>query len=53
MIVKNKQTAEDRAFWAYCEAVAGEVSLWPKWMRGVVESVGGEPVECDRLLRKC
>jgi hypothetical protein len=26
--------AEDRAFWAHCEAVAGEVSLWPGWMRG-------------------
>jgi hypothetical protein len=38
MIVKNKKTAEDtpadRAFWAHCEAVAGEVSLWPGWMRG-------------------
>jgi hypothetical protein len=34
MIVKNKKTAEDRAFWAHCEAVAAEVSLWPAWMRG-------------------
>jgi hypothetical protein len=29
--------AEDRAFWAHCEAVAAEVSLWPKWMRGEQE----------------
>jgi hypothetical protein len=37
MIVKNKKTAEDRAFWGHCEAVAAEVGLWPKWMRGEVE----------------
>jgi hypothetical protein len=36
MIVKNKKTDEDRAFWAHCEAVAKEVALWPKWMRGEV-----------------
>jgi hypothetical protein len=37
MIVKNKKTAEDRAFWAHCEAVAAEVALWPAWMRGEAE----------------
>jgi hypothetical protein len=37
MIVKNKKTAEDHAFWAHCEAVAAEVSLWPEWMRGEVK----------------
>jgi hypothetical protein len=37
MIVKNKLTPVDRAFWAHCEAVAREVGLWPKWMRGEVE----------------
>jgi hypothetical protein len=39
MIVKNKQTVEDRAFWDHCEAVAAEVALWPKWMRGEVDTV--------------
>jgi hypothetical protein len=34
MIGKNKMTVADRAFWAHCEAVAREVSLWPGWMRG-------------------
>jgi hypothetical protein len=34
MIIKNKKTGEDRAFWAHCEAVAAEVDLWPKWMGG-------------------
>jgi hypothetical protein len=34
MIVKNKQTVEDRAFWDHCEAVAAEVKTWPAWMRG-------------------
>jgi hypothetical protein len=34
MIVKNKLTPVDRAFWAHVEAVAKEVDLWPKWMRG-------------------
>jgi hypothetical protein len=34
MIVKNKMTPVDRAFWAHCEAVAREVGLWPGWMRG-------------------
>ena len=42
MIVKNKQTAEDRAFWAHCEAVAAEVKSWPKWM-------GGDRGGCDRV----
>jgi hypothetical protein len=37
MIVKNKKTDEDRAFWAHCETVAAEVSLWPAWMRGEAE----------------
>jgi hypothetical protein len=41
MIVKNKQTAEDRAFWAHCEAVAAEVKSWPKWMGGDREDVIG------------
>jgi hypothetical protein len=34
MIVKNRKTDEDRAFWAHCEAVAAEVASWPGWMRG-------------------
>jgi hypothetical protein len=34
MIIKNKKTGEDRAFWAHCEAVAAEVKSWPAWMRG-------------------
>jgi hypothetical protein len=38
MIVKNKMTPVDRAFWAHCEAVAREVSLWPAWMRGEIEA---------------
>jgi hypothetical protein len=39
VIVKNKLTPADRAFWAHCEAVAREVSLWPAWMRGEVQRV--------------
>jgi hypothetical protein len=52
MIVKKKNTGEfsslaDRAFWAHCEAVAAEVGLWPKWMRGEVETP--PPRFLDRL----
>jgi hypothetical protein len=39
VIVKNKKTDEDRAFWAHCEAVARGVRLWPGWMRGEAEAV--------------
>jgi hypothetical protein len=52
LIIKNKKTDEDKAFWAHCEAVAGEVDLWPTWMRGeareareVREVREAEPVE--------
>jgi hypothetical protein len=34
---KTAETAEDRAFWDYCETVAREVALWPAWMRGEPE----------------
>jgi hypothetical protein len=51
MIVKNKTTVADRAFWAHCEAVAREVARWPRWMRGeraTTETVG----EADRDGKK-
>jgi hypothetical protein len=50
MIVKNKTTVADRAFWAHCEAVAREVSLWPKWMRGEGEiAVRSESKETEHV----
>jgi hypothetical protein len=42
MIVKNKNTVADRAFWAHCEAVAREVKSWPGWMRGEAREVERE-----------
>jgi hypothetical protein len=50
-IVKNKTTAENRAFWEHAERVAEEVRHWPKW-------AGGKGVEprccptCERPLEK-
>lgn len=32
--LKNKSTAEGRAFWAYVERTAREVDAWPAWKRG-------------------
>jgi hypothetical protein len=53
MIVKNKKTAEDRAFWAHCEAVAAEVGSWPNRMRGEGGEAAGEAeksVKCENAV---
>jgi hypothetical protein len=52
MIVKNKNSVADRAFWAHCEAVAAEVGLWPKWMRGEGEAAVPPPSPPSRRRRR-
>jgi hypothetical protein len=52
MLVKNKKTEEDRAFWDHCEAVAAEVALWPAWMHGEVRSAVRSADRADKRYKE-
>jgi len=48
MMVKNKDTAENKAFWEHIEKIAKQVRHYPKWAGGK----GVEPLQCPTCNQK-